>query len=178
MLHWKDERIRGHLCLCYIAYTLMNHLQLELKQADKPQTERHIRRSLNKMQVSLVQQGNSQFYMRSNMDAGQRDILNVLKIKKIPIFFVENTRRSLGYVCVFRLDYQQNLSIFIYDINYLKSYNSVRSNAIGYPVFGRSHFLQGYPPISPISAYLRYAPHTCLGFPLTPSLPTTQLPSH
>ena len=40
----------------------------------------------------------------------------------LPIFFVENTRRSLGYVCVFRFDYQQNLSIFIDDIDYLKWY--------------------------------------------------------
>jgi len=94
MFHWKDERIRGHLCLCYIAYTLMNHLQLELKQAGKPHTERHIRRSLNQMQVSLVEQGNNQFYMRSKMSAGQRDILNVLKIKKIPNLSPKNAMKK------------------------------------------------------------------------------------
>gem|GEM_PF-1523688 len=41
----------------------------------------------------------------------------------LSIFFVKNTRRSVGYACVFCLDYQQNLSIFIHDINYLKWYN-------------------------------------------------------
>ena len=94
MFHWKDERIRGHLCLCYIAYTLMNHLQLELKQAGKPHSERHIRRSLNQMQVSLVEQGKNRFYMRSKMNASQRDILNVLKIKKIPNLSPENAMKK------------------------------------------------------------------------------------
>jgi len=78
MFHWKDERIR----------------QLELKQAGKPHTERHIRRSLNQMQVSLVEQGNNQFYMRSKMSAGQRDILNVLKIKKIPNLSPKNAMKK------------------------------------------------------------------------------------
>lgn len=94
MFHWKDERIRGHLCLCYIAYTLMNHLQLELKQAGKPHTERHIRRSLKQMQVSLIEQGYNQFYMRSKMNAGQHDILNVLKIKKIPNLSPKNAMKK------------------------------------------------------------------------------------
>ncbi len=40
----------------------------------------------------------------------------------LSIFFVENTRRSIGYACVFRLDYPQNLPTFIYDIDYLKWY--------------------------------------------------------
>jgi len=44
------------------------------------------------------------------------------------LFPVENTRRSVGYVCVFRLDYQQNLSIFIYDIDYLKWYNGLNNH--------------------------------------------------
>jgi len=42
----------------------------------------------------------------------------------LSIFFVKNTRRSVGYAYVFWLDYQQNLSIFIYDIDYLKWYKT------------------------------------------------------
>ena len=41
----------------------------------------------------------------------------------LSIFFVKNTRRSEGYACVFRLDYQQNLFIFTeLTINWAKCY--------------------------------------------------------
>lgn len=84
MFHWRDSRIRGHLCLCYMAYTLLNHLQLELKTNGLPHTEQTIRKALSRMQVSLIAQGNNRFYLRSKMDEQQQNILKVLKIKRIP----------------------------------------------------------------------------------------------
>lgn len=56
MYHWTKKRILGHLALCYISFTLLNHLQLRLRQNMTPLTEGQIRKSLTKMQVSLIQQ--------------------------------------------------------------------------------------------------------------------------
>lgn len=84
IFHWKDSRIRGHLCLCYMAYTLLNHLQLELKNNGIPHTEQTIRKALDRMQVSLIAQGKNKFYLRSKMNQQQQNILKALKIKNIP----------------------------------------------------------------------------------------------
>ena len=32
MFHWTDSRIKSHLCLCYIAYTLLNNLRITLSK--------------------------------------------------------------------------------------------------------------------------------------------------
>lgn len=33
MFHWTDKRIEGHLCLCYISFTLLNYTLLKLEKA-------------------------------------------------------------------------------------------------------------------------------------------------
>ena len=32
MFHWTDKRIEGHICLCYIAYAMMNHVKKNCDQ--------------------------------------------------------------------------------------------------------------------------------------------------
>lgn len=40
MFHWTDKRIEGHICLCYIAYTLLHYVQQKLIAASKTITEK------------------------------------------------------------------------------------------------------------------------------------------
>lgn len=49
MFHWNDERIKGHICLCFIAYTLLQALIRKLAQAAIPQSENAIRATLDSM---------------------------------------------------------------------------------------------------------------------------------
>jgi len=84
MFHWTDARIEGHICLCYIAYTLLTNLKLQLEKAGTPLSENQIRKALNTMQFSMIQQGNEQYYLRSALTDEQKSILKVLKIKEIP----------------------------------------------------------------------------------------------
>lgn len=51
------------------------------------------------------------------------------------------------------------------------------SNLPGYPAFGLSHKLQGYPPDRPTSVRFRYVPNSPFGFLQTPPLPVTPLPT-
>ena len=78
MFHWTDKRIQGHICLCYIAYGLLNQLQLRLKEKGTPMSENEIRETLDKMQVSLIQQGDNQFYMRSKLTESAQHILKAI----------------------------------------------------------------------------------------------------
>jgi transposase len=84
MFHWTNSRIEGHICLCYMAYTLLINLQLQLARHKITMSENDIRKALVNMNVSLIQQGNDQYYLRSAMSSGQEQILKTLKLKQIP----------------------------------------------------------------------------------------------
>jgi transposase len=84
MFHWTDVRIRGHLCLCYIAYALNNQILYELRQAKEPLSENELRSGLDKMQASLIEQNKESFYLRANQDENVKTIIQILKIQKLP----------------------------------------------------------------------------------------------
>jgi transposase len=84
MYHWTKKRILGHLALCYISFTLLNHLQLRLRQNMTPLTENNIRKSLTKMQVSLIQQDKKEYYLASKTPEDAHKIMKVLRIRGLP----------------------------------------------------------------------------------------------
>jgi len=84
MFHWTDQRIEGHLCLCYMAYSIQIYLQNQLKKNNTNLTEDHIRSTMDKMQLSLVKQGNQQYYLRSKQTKHTADLLQSLSIKPLP----------------------------------------------------------------------------------------------
>ena len=65
MFHWTDRRIEGHICLCYIAYTLQHWVLLQLKNFPIPITENILREMLDKMEVSLLLHNEQKVYLRS-----------------------------------------------------------------------------------------------------------------
>lgn len=90
MFHWTDQRIEGHLCLCYMAYTMQIFIQNQLKKNNTPLTEDNIRRTLDKMQLSLVKQGNEQYYIRSKQNKNTADLLQSLFLKSLPDFICKD----------------------------------------------------------------------------------------
>jgi transposase len=84
MYHWTKKRILGHLALCYISFTLLNHLQLRLKQNKTPLSEDQIRRALVKVQLSKISQNNMEYFLRSNTPQDAQLIMKTLKIKQMP----------------------------------------------------------------------------------------------
>ena len=73
--------------LCYIAYSLLNHLQLRLTQKGNPLSEQSIRDHLGKMQLSLVKQGEKYFYLRSKLTETHQKLLDTLAEKPLPDLF-------------------------------------------------------------------------------------------
>ncbi len=84
MFHWTERRILGHISLCYISFTLLNYLQLQLQKQGTSQSENQIRKSLVKMQMSLICQDQRQFYMRSKTSLNAKQILKTLSIRETP----------------------------------------------------------------------------------------------
>ena len=64
MFHWTDKRIEGHLCICYMAFCLLNYLQQILKGKEINNSENNIRKMLSQMQVSLITQNENIFSHR------------------------------------------------------------------------------------------------------------------
>jgi len=90
MFHWTDKRIEGHICLCYIAYAMMNHVKNKLRSKKIEMSEDSIRRALTKMQVSLVSQENQLYYMRSKENKDIENIIETFNIRNCLISFLSH----------------------------------------------------------------------------------------
>ena len=83
MYHWTDKRIRGHICLCYIAYCLQNYVLKKVNKAKNKITENSSRSTLDKMQLSLIQTEQSEVYVRSAPSEIEQTILFNMGIKPL-----------------------------------------------------------------------------------------------
>ena len=80
MFHWTDKRIEGHICMCYIALTLQNWV---LDKTKDKLTERSLRQTLDKMQVSHIQNEKKELYLRSAQSDQEKVLQKALRIKAL-----------------------------------------------------------------------------------------------
>lgn len=85
VFHWSENRIRGHLVLCFIAFLLERTLELELKKQAIEYSPQLIRKALNELQFSEVLIEGQSFYLRSPVSGLANDILRTLRIKIPPL---------------------------------------------------------------------------------------------
>ena len=90
MFHWTDQRIEGHICLCYIAYTFQIYLRNQLTKNNTPLSENQIRKTLDQMQLSLVEQAGQQYYLRSKQTTETGHLLRVPGASPLPGMFANN----------------------------------------------------------------------------------------
>lgn len=84
MFHWTDTRIEGHICLCYMAFALQNYV---LQKANKPKqifTEASLRKTLDRMQVSLLKHQADQVYLRSAPTTNEIYLQQQMAVKPLP----------------------------------------------------------------------------------------------
>jgi len=76
--HWTDARIRGHILMCFIAFTFINRLRntTQLQYKD-------IVRAIDKMQVSEIKdnKADKNIFLRSKIDKTGQIIIDKLKLK-------------------------------------------------------------------------------------------------
>ena len=85
MFHWTDKRIQGHMCLCYLAYTTLSYVL----RKQPGWSENKLRKTLEKMQVSLVEQSGQQFYIRSAQTQDTESLIKTLEFKTLPEMIVK-----------------------------------------------------------------------------------------
>jgi transposase len=84
MFHWTDKRIEGHICLCYIAYALLSNALLVMEKSGMKISEDELRRLLDKMQVSLIEQKKEEYYLRSRENESVEKLSTVFKLNQLP----------------------------------------------------------------------------------------------
>lgn len=87
MFHWTNKRIDGHICMCYIAYTLLNNTLLKLNKNDREFTETNLRKTLDKMQLSLIKHDGKELLLRSAQSEKQAILQKRLGLKTLPNIF-------------------------------------------------------------------------------------------
>lgn len=90
--HWTDKRIRGHILMCFIAFTFINRL----KNTTQLQY-REIVKAIDKMQVSQIKDDkvNKHIFLRSKIDENQQKIIDKLKLKVPNDTATQNTINQL-----------------------------------------------------------------------------------
>jgi len=78
VFHWTDERIKGHIAMCFIAFTFINHLRLLTGLQYKT-----ITRGLDRMQLSHIKDNKADncIYLRAKIEETQQAIIDALKLK-------------------------------------------------------------------------------------------------
>jgi transposase len=84
IFHWTNRRIEGHICLCYIAYTLQHWVLKKLRHFPIAITENVLRKMLDNMQISLVQHNEKKIYLRSAHQPYEVKLQQALGIKPLP----------------------------------------------------------------------------------------------
>jgi len=84
IFHWTNRRIEGHICLCYIAYTLQHWVLKKLGNFPIAITENVLRKMLDSMQVSLIEHNGKKIYLRSVPQPYEAKLQQVLGIKSLP----------------------------------------------------------------------------------------------
>ena len=96
MFHWTDQRIKGHFCLCYLAFCCLNYMQQTLQQKSTPFSENNIRKILNQMQFSKVKQDKEIYFLSSKNDKDTLIFLKAFNLK--PLQNVANTELITRYL--------------------------------------------------------------------------------
>ena len=83
IFHWKSSRIRAHILICFMAYSVAAHVRYRLQKSHIKLSFEEIRDELNRLQVSIVRDEKSgmKFSLPSKITKNQRQIYQVLGLK-------------------------------------------------------------------------------------------------
>jgi transposase len=82
--HWKDPRVKGHVFICVLAYTLERLLDIRMKEAGLAITARAALRELRTITVANLQIEGQTLRRRSDITTRQRQILKAAGVDNVP----------------------------------------------------------------------------------------------
>jgi transposase len=82
MYHSSEERISGHMVMCYLSHVMLKTLELKLKQKNINYSHEKIRDALKSLEYSEIKYGDEKFALRAKTEDMAKKILDVLEIKE------------------------------------------------------------------------------------------------
>lgn len=84
VFHWTEERIIGHVVVCFLAFLLERTLEIELINREKQMSPDRIQTALNSLEFSKIMAGNTTYHLRSAISEDAAAMLDVLDISIPP----------------------------------------------------------------------------------------------
>jgi transposase len=83
IFHWKPLRIKAHILICFMAYSVATHVRYKLQKSHIKLSFEEIRDELNRLQVSIVRDEKSgkQFSLPSKITKNQQQIYQALGLR-------------------------------------------------------------------------------------------------
>lgn len=87
--HHKEERVRGHVLICFLAYTIQKVVEKTLRERDIKLTGEKVFSLFKQMGVAVMKAGRESYAYTSEPTYMQRRILKTLKVQSPPRIIME-----------------------------------------------------------------------------------------
>ena len=81
--HWTPARIKAHILICFMAYTIAARVRYKLKKKGVKLSVRALRKELSYIQASIIKDKKSgrRYLLPSALNKSQKDVLAALDVK-------------------------------------------------------------------------------------------------
>lgn len=81
MFHWNDQRIRGHITLCFLSFLLLRTVEIKHREREYSFSPQKLRDIINSLEFSQVKIGAAEYSLTSPLNIDASSLLETLKIK-------------------------------------------------------------------------------------------------
>jgi len=82
--HWNEDRIRGHVCVCFLALVLQATMQKLLLNADKPASYGEVMRDLAKLQAVKLRLKDKEHIVRTELTGQANQAFQAVRLRVPP----------------------------------------------------------------------------------------------
>jgi len=90
VFHWTEERIRGHVVVCFLAFLLERTLELKLLEKGSSMSPTEIQEAMLSLEFSKVAVGDTSYHLNSRITEGASQLLDAVGLPHPPNLCAEN----------------------------------------------------------------------------------------
>jgi transposase len=83
IFHWTPKRIKGHFVVCFLSFVLERALEQKLKNNHVDVSPERLKEAIGSLEVTEIEIGDEQYYLKSKQLPLASKILNTLRIKHL-----------------------------------------------------------------------------------------------
>ncbi len=100
MFHWNDQRIKGHVGLCFLSFLLLRTVEIKYHESECSFSPQKLRDTINSLEFSQIKVAGAEYSLTSPLNADALSLLGILEVKPPEAFsslksFREHLTKSL-----------------------------------------------------------------------------------